>query len=66
MFNIGLAISRSSFSKISNSLKLLQLTPPVTKMQVKTKYKELAKQLHPDMTIENGKNKSKEQISKDS
>lgn len=37
------------FSKVIKSLKLLQLTPPTTKKEIKSKYFELAKQLHPDI-----------------
>lgn len=44
-----ITIPRLLFSKISNSLKLLQLTPPTTKKNIKSKYMILAKQFHPDM-----------------
>ena len=66
MLNKYLSLSKLPFSKITNSLKKLQLTPPISKLQIKTRYKELAKQLHPDMTMENGKKKSEEQVKKDS
>lgn len=61
-----LALSVYFFSKISSSLKLLNLTPPTNKKAIKSKYLELAKQLHPDITTEDDKKKSPQQIKEDS
>jgi len=47
------------FSRVNNCLKVLNLAPPITKKQIKMKYFELAKQLHPDVTDQENKDKSK-------
>jgi DnaJ-class molecular chaperone len=44
----------------------MRISPPTSKKDIKIKYKELAKLLHPDMTSEDGKSKSEAQIKNDS
>ena len=56
MFKKALLSINSLFSKIPSSLKLLNISPPTTKKQIKSKYMELAKRLHPD--LKNNKNKN--------
>ncbi len=43
------------FGKIADSLKSLSVTPPTTHKQIKTKYLQLAKRLHPDTKEEDGR-----------
>lgn len=58
MMRFGLRVG-FGFSKIARSLKVLQLTPPTTKKQIKAKYFELAKQLHPDVNEQEKSSSSK-------
>ena len=62
MFRLILISHRKLFSRIKASLKLLQITPPTTKKEIKKKYLEMAKSLHPDIKEEDGKVKSADQI----
>ena len=63
---IGLIrLSRLPYSKIGNSLKALQLSPPTTHKDIKNKYMLLVKQLHPDMRTDEKDQKSKEQLDRD-
>ena len=62
MIRLGIISHRHLFSKIKSSLKLLSITPPTTKKQIKKKYLEMAKSLHPDIKEEDGKVKSADQI----
>ncbi len=41
--------------KIKNALKELQLFPPITNQEIKTKYKELSRKYHPDMCSNSNK-----------
>lgn len=43
------------FGKIADSLKALSVTPPTTHKEIKTKYLQLAKKLHPDTKEEDGR-----------
>jgi DnaJ-class molecular chaperone len=54
MFRIGLKLANYNLTKIEGCLKLLQLTPPTTKKEIKSKYFEFAKQLHPDIKDASG------------
>lgn len=65
MLKVALRYPLGQFSKISHSLKLLSLSPPTTQQQIKAKYKEKAKLLHPDMATDR-EHKSEEQLKKDS
>ena len=52
--------TRYSFGRIADSLKTLHLTPPITKKDVKMKYLEMAKLLHPDVNEENPEGQKKQ------
>ena len=65
MLRMVLGLSRLPFSKISDSMALLQLSPPTTRREIRTKYIELAKQHHPDITLKDGRTKSPEQVEND-
>jgi DnaJ-class molecular chaperone len=52
MLRIGLSIAKFSLTRAEACLGVLKLNPPTTKKEIKTRYLELAKQLHPDVTDE--------------